>query len=167
MKKVDYNKYLEKAYDSFDNGGAFLTVKNEDELNTMTIGWGSVGIIWRTPMLMVLVRESRHTFKLINNTDEFTVSIPFGNKMQDELLFCGTKSGREYDKFKECNLETINGNILETPLIKGCDLHYECTIEYSQPMDSDRVNSKVLKNCYPENDLHTMYFGEIKNCFKS
>ena len=166
MKKVDYHKYLEKTYNSFDNGGVFLTVKDEDELNTMTIGWGTVGIIWRVPMMLVLVRKSRHTFQLINNSDEFTVSIPFGDKMKDELLFCGTKSGKNYDKFKECELEIITENTLDTPLIGGCDLHYECTIEYSQPMDSERVNSKVLKDCYPENDLHTMYFGKIKNCFK-
>lgn len=167
MKKVNYNRYLEKAYKSLDDGGAFLTVKSKKELNTMTIGWASIGIVWRVQMMLVLVRENRHTFQLIKNTDEFTVSFPFGEKMKDELLFCGTNSGENYNKFKECDLRTIENNSLKTPLIQGCDLHYECKIKYSQNMDLDRINSKTLKACYTQNRLHTMYFGEIENYFKA
>ena len=56
--------------------GAFLTVKAKRHCNTMTIGWATIGIIWQRPIFMIAVRDSRHTFTLIEKTDNFTVSIP-------------------------------------------------------------------------------------------
>ena len=42
--------------------GAFLTVSVDDEVNTMTIGWATIGHMWRLDVFMVAVRDSRHTF---------------------------------------------------------------------------------------------------------
>ena len=42
--------------------GVFLTVKEGESVNTMTVGWGNVGYIWNKPVLMVPVRYSRHTY---------------------------------------------------------------------------------------------------------
>lgn len=164
MQSVEYNEYFKEATESLSDG-AFLTVKNNDELNTMTIGWATIGIIWGIPVLIVLVRESRHTFQLIEDTDEFTVSFSFDGSMKEELNFCGTKSGRHYDKFDECDLEAVPGQDTETPVIGECDLHYECKIIYKQAMDQDNIMADVVENCYPGQDYHTMYFGEIINCY--
>ncbi|SDL09317.1 flavin reductase family protein [Halarsenatibacter silvermanii] len=164
LTEIEYNEYLTEVTEALDSGG-FLTVQNSGELNTMTIGWASLGIIWRVPMLLVLVRESRHTFKLIEKADEFTVSIPFSG-LEEELEFCGSRSGRNYDKFAECDLEKLSGNEVHTPLIGGCDVHYECSLEYSQSMDKELVKSEVLEDCYPDWDMHTLYFGRILNCLR-
>ena len=56
--------------------GVFLTVKQGDNTNTMTIGWGMLGRIWNRQIFMVLVRYSRYTYELIEKADSFTVSIP-------------------------------------------------------------------------------------------
>ncbi len=74
--------------------GAFLTVKVGTELNTMTIGWATIGFAWRKPILMVMVRNSRHTFSIIEKAADYTVSAPNGN-MKKAIAFCGTKSGRD------------------------------------------------------------------------
>ena len=87
--------------------GAFLTVKAGSELNTMTIGWATTGHIWRKNVFMIAVRESRHTFGLIERADNFTVSVPTLD-YKKEVLFCGTKSGRDVDKFKAGDLKTAN-----------------------------------------------------------
>ena len=166
MKKVDYNKHFIKTTKALENNGAFLTVKTLNSLNTMTIGWANIGYIWSKPMFMVAVRKSRYTYELIESTDSFTVSIPFKNKMQKELKFCGSKSGRNYDKFKELNLKKINNNILDTPLIAGCDLHYECKIVYKQKMESDNLITSYQNRHYTNNDYHTLYFGEIINTLR-
>jgi hypothetical protein len=68
--------------------GAFLTVAAKHQMNVMTIGWALVGILWRKPVLMVAVRNSRHTFGLIEEADSFTVSVPTkGMKKELELWF--------------------------------------------------------------------------------
>ena len=59
MKEVDYMAVAEKAMDQIKQG-AFLTVRAGEALNTMTIGWAAIGHVWRRPVLMVLVRDSRH-----------------------------------------------------------------------------------------------------------
>ena len=84
--------------------GAFLTVKAGKALNTMTIGWATFGFIWQKPIMMVAVRSSRHTFGIMEAAEDFTVTVPTGD-MGKETTFCGTKSGRDVNKFKMCNLE--------------------------------------------------------------
>lgn len=165
MKEVPFNRHLEEVNENVPQG-AFLTVKNKNELNTMTIGWVTAGIIWGLPIMQVLVRESRHTFQLIESTDEFTVSFVFDDSKQEALKFCGTKSGRNFDKFEECSLETISGKKVSTPVIEGCDLHYECKIKYKTPMDKRKLAADVIESCYGEDDLHTIYFGEILTCYR-
>ncbi len=51
--------------------GAFLTVKAGDAMNTMTIGWGLIGFIWQRSVFMVAVRDSRHTFSIMEKAVGF------------------------------------------------------------------------------------------------
>jgi flavin reductase (DIM6/NTAB) family NADH-FMN oxidoreductase RutF len=164
MKRVDYMAVAEKAMDQL-RVGAFLTVKVGNALNTMTIGWATIGFVWGKPIMMVAVRLSRHTFTIIDQADDFTVSIPAVD-MSDELTFCGTKSGRDYDKFAECNLEVIAGQKVVSPLIKAPGLHYECRIVYKAAMDPAYLDKEYDTAIYPAKDYHTLYFGEIVACYE-
>ena len=121
--RVDYKEVAQRVLTRIDQG-AFLTVKSGEAVNTMTIGWLTIGYVWRTPILMVAVRSSRHTFSIIEVSDDFTVSIPSLN-MQREIEFCGTKSGRDYDKFKECNLQISESQDVATPIIRVPGIHFE------------------------------------------
>jgi len=166
MEKVKFNELSTEVMDAIKIG-AFLTVKDGEELNTMTIGWGSIGVIWGQPMFTVLVRHSRYTHKLIENTDQFTVSVPFGNKLKRETDYCGTHSGRDVNKFEELGLELIEGKELDTPFIKGNDAHYECKIVYKQDMESDLLSDQAIKDqYYPQEDYHTIYYGKIIGAYK-
>jgi len=164
MKKVKFNKYLPELNEVLP-GGLFLNVKTNNNFNTMTIGWANAGIIWGLPIFNVAVRKSRYTYNLIEKTDEFTVSIPFSNRFKKELAFCGSRSGRNYDKIKECGLNKIKAQSISTPVIGGCDLHYECKIKYKQAMDSMYLNKSINKKYYKDNDYHTFYYGEIVDCY--
>jgi flavin reductase (DIM6/NTAB) family NADH-FMN oxidoreductase RutF len=166
MKKVNYNQFLTEATEALANNGAFLTVQSQKGLNTMTIGWANIGYLWGEPMIIVAVRKSRYTYQIIKDSEEFTVSIPFDNKMKEELQYCGTRSGINYNKFKECNLVKISSQNINTPFIKGCNLHYECEIKYNQQMNIKKLDRELEKTYYQDNDYHTLYFGEILNCFK-
>lgn len=166
MKTINYNDYFKEVTEALSGNGVFLTIKENEKLNTMTIGWANIGYIWGKPILMVAVRKSRYTYQLIEKTDNFTVSIPFDNKMAEELKFCGSKSGRDYDKFNECKLDTISAEKVDSLLIKGCDLHYECKIVYKQAMEKSNLMDSYKKNYYKNDDYHTLYFGEIVNCQK-
>jgi flavin reductase (DIM6/NTAB) family NADH-FMN oxidoreductase RutF len=156
-----YNKYLEDTMNQLENKGVFLTVKNKEDLNTMTIGWGFVGVMWNKPVFIAAVRYSRYTYEMLKNTDNFTVSIPLKGQMDKELIKCGTESGRDVDKFDKYNIETIKSEKVNTPIIKECDLHYECKIIYRQTLEAELINNEDIKNKYKNNDYHVMVYGEI------
>ena len=146
--------------------GAFLTVKAGKNMNTMTIGWATIGYIWRKEVLMVAVRESRHTFGLIEKTDNFTVSVPTSDHKK-EVLFCGTKSGRDFNKLKECNLKTADSKYVDSPIIDIPGYHFECKIVYKTPIDPKFLDSTYNKTLYSDKDYHSLYFGEIAACYKT
>jgi flavin reductase (DIM6/NTAB) family NADH-FMN oxidoreductase RutF len=167
VQEIKYNDFAEEFLDEIANTGAFLTVKTDDEVNTMTIGWGSLSYMWGKPVLIVMVRDSRHTYELIEKTNQFSLSLPFGAALKEELAFCGSNSGSEYDKFDECDLTTIAAQNIETPLIEGCDLHYECKLRFKQQMDPDDLDPMLDEEWYSSDEgYHTVYFGEIVGCYR-
>ena len=140
-------------------------MKSGEALNTMTIGWATIGIVWSRPIFMVAVRLSRHTFTLIEKADDFTVTIP-SSGMEDELTFCGTESGRDYDKFEELNLPVAPGQRVTTPIINVPGLHYEAKIIYKSAMVPAYLDRELDADVYPARDYHTHYFGEIVDCYR-
>jgi flavin reductase (DIM6/NTAB) family NADH-FMN oxidoreductase RutF len=164
MMSVDYMAVAEKAMTQIKKG-AFLTVQVKEQLNTMTIGWATLGYVWAKPIVMVAVRNTRHTFGIIEKAADFTISVP-GNDMKEKLAFCGTKSGRHYDKFKECGLKTARSQKTYSPIIQTTGIHFECKIVYKSAMNPEFLNP-ALSHLYPEKDFHTLYFGELLECYEN
>jgi len=156
---VAYNEYAAKTLEILSKG-AFLTAASGNQCNTMTIGWGNIGFIWQKPIFTVMVRPSRFTFELLEKSKEFTVSVPFTDKKQ-ALNICGTKSGRDIDKFKAAGLVTNPSKKINTPVIADCGLHYECKVVYQQVMIPEQLNPDYQTAYYANGDYHTLYFGEI------
>ena len=123
MKQVSFEEVSEKFMKKLQKG-AFLTVKNNDDINTMTIAWGSIGFMWNRPMLTVMVRYSRYSYDLIDGNNEFTVSVPSPGQLKVALGFCGTKSGRDYDKFNECGLTLEKNAHIEISIAKKTPTYY-------------------------------------------
>ncbi|MGH4119744.1 flavin reductase family protein [Clostridium sp.] len=159
--KVNFTENLEKGMRFLHTQGAFLTVKSGEKINTMTISWGNVGYEWNRPIFTVLVRKSRYTHDLIENSDDFTVSIPLSKDLKNALAVCGSKSGRDIDKFKECKLTPEDSRNVDTPIIGECELHYECKIVYKQDMNPKLLSKDVAESSYADGDYHTLYYGEI------
>ncbi|NLL70668.1 MAG: flavin reductase family protein [Epulopiscium sp.] len=167
IQEVPYTQYAEEVVHQLPKG-AFLTTKKGEEINTMAIGWGTLGVIWNRPIFTVAVRYSRHTYDLLKGATEFTVSIPLeGNPhIKKALGFSGTHSGREVNKFEECQITAVPGQKVEVPIIGECELHYECKIVYRQAMEPALVEEAINQRFYQgNNDYHVIYYGEIVACY--
>ncbi|MEG0857684.1 MAG: flavin reductase family protein [Terrisporobacter sp.] len=162
---MNFYEGLENVMKNLSERGAFLTVKEDDIVNTMTIAWGYVGYSWNKPFFVAMVRPQRYTQEIIKNSESFTVSIPYSDDMKKALTICGTKSGRDIDKEKEANIKFIHSKTVDTPIVKGCDMYYECKIQYVDELHGDKF-PKELKNNYPKDDYHYLYYGEIVECYK-
>jgi flavin reductase (DIM6/NTAB) family NADH-FMN oxidoreductase RutF len=165
MKNLDYMTIAEEAIKQIKKG-AFLTVKAGDRLNVMTIGWATFGFCWRKPIMMIAVRSTRHTFGIIEQAEDFTVTFPKGD-MDKAIALCGTKSGREMDKLKAAKLETSKAQKVFTPIIKAPGYHLECRIVYKSAMDPAFLDKGYDAALYPQKDYHTLYFGEILACYET
>lgn len=165
MKRVKLNEISNELVEQLPKG-AFLTVKSEGKVNTMTIGWGFCGIMWRKPTMIVAVRYSRYTNELIQKADDFTVSLPLTDNLKEALKYCGSKSGRDVDKIKECGLTLYPSLEVESPVIKECDLFLECKKVYSQPMDPNLIIEDNINKLYPTQDYHEIYYGDIKGIYR-
>ena len=168
MKNVNYLSIAEKVLQQIKSEGAFLITKSQDDakINVMTIGWASIGYMWKKPIMTVMVRKSRFTHHIIEKAESFAVSIP-GDDLKEALDFCGTKSGRDFDKFKECNLTIVPAQKIDTPIIDLPGFHYECKIVYKSKMNPDFLCKEYKEDVYADNDYHTFYFGEIVACYKT
>jgi flavin reductase (DIM6/NTAB) family NADH-FMN oxidoreductase RutF len=163
MKKVDYMAVAQRAMAQIPKG-AFLTVKAGEDLNTMTIGWGLIGRVWHKPVFMVTVRSSRHTFGIIERAADFTVTFPSGD-MDAALKFCGTNSGRQVDKYTACHLKLADARQVASPIIETPGLFFECRIVFKSAIDPKYLD-KAFEGLYPAKDYHTLYFGEIVECYE-
>jgi len=163
MALTKFYDHFDQLCRSLDSHGAFLVVKDKDgRVNTMTIGWATIGIVWSRPLMTVLVRPVRFTHELIENAVSFSVCVPGDKTFDKALMCCGTKSGKKVDKAKECGLTFVPGKLENTVVVKGCNLFYECEIVHKNQIDSATLNKDIIADLYPKKDFHTIYFGEIK-----
>ena len=85
-----------------------LTAGDRSGLNTMTIGWCQLGRLWSVPVCTVFVRPERYTYQFMESRDYFTVSV-LPPELKKITAFCGSRSGRDVDKVKECGLTVRYG----------------------------------------------------------
>lgn len=163
------NSVFEHATPMFEQlmKGAFLTTKKGDKVNTMTIAWGGINVVWGKPLYVVYVRYSRDTYDMLEGNDAFTVSVPLENDLRKELGYCGTKSGRDTDKIKDCNFTLLPGRKVDVPVISECDLHYECKVIYRQAMEPNAVPQDVKDRYYSTHNYHVIYYGEILDSYRT
>ena len=150
--------------------GILLTTKVGEKVNTMTIGWGHIGVEWSRPIFVAYVRETRHTREMLDASREFTVNVPVGEFDPAILGFCGTKSGRDVNKIEALGLHLEQSDVVAVPGIKELPLTLECKVIYKQKQDLSAIPEDILARYYPEDetgfrDYHYVYYGQILNAY--
>lgn len=164
-EKVNAFDYVTDVNNLMRDGGLLLVTEGRDlKPNAMTIGWGFIGTMWRRPFFIVAVRQSRYTFKLLEETNKFSVCLP-GKNMENVLDICGSKSGRDINKFKELSLTLGRGLETSIPYIDECPVHYECVVAYKDRLEPGYLAKPIENEIYPRKNMHVMYYGEIKGVY--
>ena len=150
--------------------GILLTTKAGDFVNTMTIGWGHMGIEWGLPIFVAYVRETRHTRQMLDDNGEFTVNVPTGSLDPKILGYCGSKSGRDVNKIADLDLTLEDPISISVPGIKELPLTLECKVIYKQKQDLSAIPEPILSRYYPADesgfrDYHYAYYGQILNAY--
>ena len=128
--------------------------------NAMTVGWGSIGTMWRKPFVQVVVRPGRYTFEFIERYTDFTLSV-LPEKQRKALQLMGSLSGKDRDKIKEAGLTPLACELSGAPAFDEAELILECRTLYSDVMHPEKFKDPALEKHYPSKDYHHIYYGEI------
>ncbi|MGQ9460147.1 MAG: flavin reductase family protein [Candidatus Bathyarchaeaceae archaeon] len=101
-------------------------VDEAGKANVITLAW-SMPVSINPPIVAISIAPKRYSHQLIQKTGEFVVNIPTMNIVR-ETLFCGRRSGKTYDKFKETGLTPLPAKMVQPPIIKECVAHLECKL---------------------------------------
>ena len=116
----------------------------EGNHNIITVAW--TGTVCTNPaMAYISVRPERHSYKMIRESEEFVINLTT-EKLAYATDWCGVRSGRDFDKFKEVKLTASKAETLEyAPIIEECPVNIECKV----------VEVKELGS-------HHMFLAEVK-----
>ena len=183
MKKTNYVNVKEMNFDELfkqispeeisDNvfmlvGKVFpvITAGKEDHYNSMTASGGGLGLLFKKPTTWCILRANRYTLEMIQKEQTYTMSY-FPNEYKEQILFLGSKSGRDSEKMKEVELtsvQTPSGDIS----FKEARLIFECKLtEITTPNPDDfyaQEAKNYIREAYKEESDYRKYvFGEITN----
>ena len=160
---MDYANQINKALPR----GILLTTAAEGRVNTMTIGWGHLGIEWGRPIFVAYVRESRYTTEMLKKNGEFTVNVPLDSVDPKILKVCGTVSGRDTDKLAQLGLTREEGEAVSVPAIRELPLTLECRVVFSAKQDAAQLPQEIRDKYYPNGhyDNHVAYYGQVVGAY--
>jgi flavin reductase (DIM6/NTAB) family NADH-FMN oxidoreductase RutF len=141
-----------------------VTAGNAEHYNSLLASGGGLGLLFRKPTAWCILRADRYTLEMIQKGQTYTLSY-FPKEYKKQILFLGSKSGRDSEKMKEVELTSIqtpsgNMSFKEARLMIECKLTQLTTAHpddfYSQE-DKDAIN-----DAYNESNVYRKYvFGEI------
>lgn len=99
----------------------------EARANIITLAWVTPVSI-DPPLLAIAVAPARHSHDLISRARQFVVNVP-PPRILDAVWYCGTRSGRDGDKFAGAGLTPAPAGTVDTPLVAECFAHIECRLE--------------------------------------
>jgi len=148
MESITLTDFSPKIIDLWDNQWFLLTCGDykENKFNTMTVAWGSIGIMWGKPFVQVVVRPTRYTFEFMEKYNTFTLCA-FPEKYRDDLNLLGTKSGRDGNKILETSLEVMQSKNIPSPSFAQAELIIECKKIYWQDFNPQNFISEKICKC--------------------
>lgn len=94
--------------------------------NIITIAWAAT-VCSTPPMLSISIRPERYSYDIVKETGEFVVNLTTKD-LAYATDYCGVKSGRDVDKYKEMGLTEQKSNVISAPGIAECPVNIECKV---------------------------------------
>jgi flavin reductase (DIM6/NTAB) family NADH-FMN oxidoreductase RutF len=108
-----------------------------DNYNIITISW--TGTICTDPaMCYISVRPERHSYNIIKETGEFVINITTA-ALAFATDWCGVKSGRDFNKFREMKLTPGKASLVKAPLIEESPVNIECLVREIKELGSHHM----------------------------
>ena len=160
FKQIDIRQWKESAVKAISDDWALVTAGTPDAYNTMTVSWGGIGEIWGKDAAFVFIRRSRYTMQFVEGNDRFTICF-FAPAYKKALAFCGSKSGRDFDKAAETGLTPAFD--ADAPYFKEASVVLQCRKMGKYELTPDGFLDTAIADNYANGDYHRMFIGEIES----
>ena len=158
----------DNVFETIGKEWMLVTAGNEEKFNMMTASWGCLGWLWNKPVAVVFIRQERYTHQFIEENDTLTLQF-LGNSEKARLAynFCGSKSGRDFDKAHEAGLTPVT--------LEGGEVTFEearltlvCRKLYKDTLKEENMIDKQLTQWYGEKHggYHDVYVLEITEALR-
>lgn len=110
----------------------------EGNTNILTIAWTGT-VCTNPPMVYISVRPERYSYSMIKESGEYVINLTT-EKLVQATDFCGVRSGKDVDKWKECGLTPGKAHTLEyAPVIRECPVNIECKVTEIRKLGSHHM----------------------------
>lgn len=146
-------------------GGVLCTVRDlSGRTNVLTLGWGLFGPSYHgRPICVIAITPLRYSWRFIEEVPEFVLSIP-NDALAPAVALCGTRSGREMDKFAAAGLTPVPSLNVQAPSILECPLNVECRV-YTRVTPPHMLLTPEHR-LRPVGEQHTIYFAEVLGIYQ-
>jgi len=114
--------------------------------NIITVGW-SMFCSGNPTMVAIAIGKARYSHDSILKSGCFGYAFPDG-KLKNAMLYCGSESGRNVDKFRETGLTAVPGKTIRAPLIQECPVNFECEVVHAYDSGSHTIFVGKLVNAW-------------------
>ena len=159
FKKIDPKALDRNVFSIVGDQWMLITAGTPEHCNTMTASWGGLGVLWNKCVATCYIRPQRYTKEFVDREEYFTLAF-FGEEYRKALALCGSKSGREVDKVKECGF-TVKAAACGAPYFEEARLVLVCRKRFVQEMDPACMAPELREKYYSGKDYHTLYIGEL------
>lgn len=164
LEKCDVKSLEGNVFSMIGDQWMLITAGTPERCNTMTASWGGLGVLWGANVATCYIRPQRYTYEFVEGSKYFTLSF-FGEEYRKALALCGSKSGRDVDKVKECRF-TVAAGTGNAPYFEEAELVLVCRKLYRQDLDPAHFLDGEIEKHYKDHDYHRMYIGEIVEAYK-
>lgn len=141
-----------------------LAAEKDGKVNMMTASWGGLGVLWGKSVVYTFFRPQRYTYEFVSAADTLSATF-FTESFRDKLNLCGTQSGRDIDKVKECGFTVMHDG--PTPYFAESSLALILRKLYVQRIDPGCfIDAGLDAQHYPNKDYHYMIISEIVNVWE-
>lgn len=159
FQKINPKALDKNVFSMLGDQWMLITAGTPERCNTMTASWGGLGVLWNKNVATCYIRPQRYTLEFVEQSEHFTLAF-FGEEYRKSLSLCGSKSGRDLDKVKECGF-TVAAGAGNAPYFEEAELVLVCRKLYWQDIDPAHFLTPEIEKNYPQKDYHRMFIGEI------
>ncbi len=164
FEKINVNDLMFSPVEAIGEDWGILTGVSGKGFNSMTVSWGSVGVLWSKPVVFAFVRPHRYTYQFLEDGEMFSLAI-MNKALHKKMAVFGSKSGRDIDKYKESGLTVSYEE--GVPFPEEAETVFICKKIANGDIKPDWfLDKNIDPDNYPKKDYHRMYIGEIVGVLK-